>query len=77
MKMLKKWGIILIIFGLVLYLAGVIFGLFNEWLSVGGLGIILVGESPLAIILLAFSGSCILNATTVFLVSHTLSKEIN
>lgn len=75
MKALNKWGIILLLTGLAVYLIGIISGEFNKWLSIGGMGIILIGDSSLATILLSVSLTCVINAVTTFIVSHVLAEK--
>lgn len=70
MKKIWVWGWILISAGVALYLLGLLSGVFDDMLSIGGLGLLWIGDSPAAVTLLILSCSCIINAITVFVLGR-------
>lgn len=75
MKVLWIWGGILAVMAPLIYLLGCVSGVLNDTLSIGGLGVLLVGDSPAAIVLLTFSFSCLINAVTVFVLGFCMKKN--
>lgn len=69
------WGWILAVSGVVLYLIGLFSGEFSEMLSIGGLGLFWIGNSPAAIILFLLSFTCVLNAITVFVIGYCMERR--